>query len=295
MAVLNPGPVRLSVPAADVVMDLHGDPAHHDLALFVHGSDWMVMEDLLRAFRAAYPEFGDVYYETLPAGILVRQMREGALQVGDLVIRVPPDVIAAGSATLAELAEEEWLAEYQEYASTTLTILVRQGNPLGIIGWSDLLRPEVRVALPNPEREEIGRLVREAVVRALGEEGWMELCERRRLYGANRLTEIHHRQTPQWVLEGEVDAGPVWVTEALHQAREGAPLEAAELPEGESRRGRFALGIVERTCRHPEAAQAFVEFVRGPSGRAVYEQHGFEAPGAHEPAYESAPAGPLEV
>lgn len=295
MAALEATPLRLSVPAADVVMDLHGDPAHHDLSLFLHGSQWMVMNHLLQAFQAAHPEVGSIYYETLPAGILIDQMRQGALAVGELIIRVAPDVLAADAATLAELAEEEWLTEYHEYASSTLAILVPQANPMGLIGWGDLLRPEVRVALPNPETEGIGRLVRQAVVQALGEEGWIELSERRRIYGGNRLTEIHHRQTPLWLLAGEADAGPVWVTEALYQARLGAALEAVPLPEGEGGRGRFALGVVERTCRHPEAARAFVEFVRGPVGRAVYGRYGFEPPEAGGAPYESEPAGPLEV
>ncbi len=276
MSVHEATPVPLAVPAVDQVLDLYGDPAHHDLALFMHGNQWMVLPDLLRAFRAEQPDIGSIYYETLPPGILVQQVQQGALRLGELLIRVEPDVLTADVGTLARLAEEGWLRDYHEYAANTLALLVRGGNPLHIRGWADLLCADVRVALPNPETEEIGRLVRDAINSLLGADAWTELAVEKRARGEAIFTQIHHRETPHYLLMGRAEAGPVWLSEGLHQERLGIALDTVRLPAEQNRRGRYGVAVVERTSPHPEAAEAFVAFLRGSRGRAVYAEYGFE-------------------
>ncbi|BCO08035.1 hypothetical protein GF1_04110 [Desulfolithobacter dissulfuricans] len=58
--------VEFSVASVDMVCDLHGDPCDPDLTLFFNGNQWMVVEDLLAAFRRLYPEIRHIFYETLP-------------------------------------------------------------------------------------------------------------------------------------------------------------------------------------------------------------------------------------
>lgn len=274
--------VHFSVPPENQVLDLHGDPAHHDLALFMHGNQWMAVDGLLQGFRAAVPEVREVYYETLPPGILVRQMRLGVLQMGSLVIRVAPDVLAAGYEALQSLADEGLVEGYREYASNTLAILVRRGNPLSVTGWADLARPGVRVALPDPETEGIGRLIREAVVDAAGSTAWAAMTGRKREQGTTLCTRIHHRETPLYLQEDRVDAGPVWLTEALHQERLGAPVEIVRLPADQNRRGRYGIAQVGPASPHPVAARAFVEFLCGPAGQAILRAYGFEGPAGRQ-------------
>ena len=277
MSTLEAAAVEFAVEPVDQVLDLVGDPAHHGLALFMHGNQWMLMPELLRAFQQAQPEAPEVFYETLPPQVLVQQVRRGALRLGALLIRVAADVLTLGLDALDELAAEGWLREYHPYATNRLAILVWQGNPKGIRGWSDLLLEDVRVALPDPETEGIGRLVREAVIEALGPDAWTELAHRKRERGTAILTQIHHRQTPLLLLAGRVDAGPVWLTESLYQERSGAPLATVRLPEDQNRRSRYGVALLER-CPHPEAARAFVDFLRGPVARETYHAYGFEAP-----------------
>jgi len=279
MSILEATAVELSVPPVDQVLDLHGDPAHHDLALFMHGNQWMAMDALLREFQAANPQVRSIYYETLPPGILVQQLRRGTLLMGELIIRVVPDVLTAGVEMLEELVEEGRVRRYDPYASNRLAILVRRGNPQAIAEWADLVRPGVRVALPDPETEGIGRLVREAVTGTLGADAWVELAERKVERGSALWTRIHHRETPLNLLAGRVDAGPVWLTEALYQVRLGMPLDLVHLPERQGRRGRYGAAVLAGSSPHPEAAQAFVDFLRGPQGQDVLADYGFEGPG----------------
>jgi len=268
--------VWLSVPPVDQVLDLHGDPARHDLALFMHGNQWMAMEVLLHEFQNAHPEVRSVYYETLPPVTMVQQMQQGTLRLDDLTIHVPPDVLTAGSEMLARLASEGWVSEPYDYARNSLAILVAAGNPQHIQGWADLLAPDVRVVLPNPETEGITHLIQEAVTAALGAQAWAELTEGKRQRGLTSYTQIHHRETPLWLLANRADAGPVWLTEALYQQRIRVPLDVIRLPAEQNREGRYAAAVAVRTCRHPEAAQAFVGFLLGPEAGAVLADYGFE-------------------
>lgn len=279
MSVLEATPVQLSVPPVDEVQDLHGDPVHHDLALFFHGNQWMVLDPLLREFQALHPGVTHPYYETLPPGILVQQMRQGALRVGELVLRVAPDVLTAETSVLAGLAEAEWLQEYHEYAANTLAFLVQSGNPHQVRGWPDLLLEDVRVVLPNPESEGIGRMVRDIITELLGPDAWTELAHRKAERGLTLFTQVHHRETPLQLLAGAMDVGPVWLTEALYQRRIGMPLDAVRLPADQNRRGRYGVAVVTRTTTHPEAAQAFAGFLLGPAAQAIYADYGFEGAG----------------
>ena len=65
----------------------------------------MVTRDLIAAFRRACPEYERIYWETLPfPGVLVDQIREGALVTGNLArIAIRPDIFTAGSARIGNL------------------------------------------------------------------------------------------------------------------------------------------------------------------------------------------------
>ncbi|OAQ21730.1 hypothetical protein [Thermosulfurimonas dismutans] len=109
----NQNIVEFSVSPVDHVCDLHGDPCHPDLVLFFNGNQWMVIEELLAAFRQEHPDIKNIFYETLPPGILAHQIRHGTLRIGELIISTPPGIFTAG--------REEMEASLRR-ASSTATI-----------------------------------------------------------------------------------------------------------------------------------------------------------------------------
>lgn len=272
----DPEVTCFSAPPFDHVEDLVGDPVAAGLVLLAAGNQFMVVPDLLASFAALHRVPGGVFCETLPPGVLAQQVRTGRLEVGSLVLSVVPDVVALAPEALHALELDGLVGPARAYASNGLSLLVAPDNPLGLRGWADLARPEVRIALPDAATEGIGALALDALV-MVGGEGLARLVrETKEAAGATRMTSIHHRQGPAWLVDGAVDAAVVWSTEARHHVARGAAVQEVRPVEGDLVRGTYACAVA-RSSRHPEAAEAFVDFLTGPEARVVYAAHGFDS------------------
>ena len=74
---LNRG-LDFTVPEVDDLADFHGDVTKPKLVLFVGGNYFFAMAPLVQAFEAAHPEYkGRKFWETIPPGLLVKQMQAG--------------------------------------------------------------------------------------------------------------------------------------------------------------------------------------------------------------------------
>lgn len=268
-------PVRFAVPPVDVVSDLHGDPVVAELVVFLNGNQWMVLPDLLASFAAAHPEAGSLFVETLPPGVLVEQLRRGALAMGSLRLSVVPDVLAAAPPVLQALHREGLVGPPRDYAANDLAMLVPPDNPLAVASWEDLARPGLRIAMPDPRTEGIGELIAQVLTRVGGEALRREVMDAKAERGETQYTQIHHRQSPLWIDQRSVDVAPVWTTEATHHDPGGSGV--VRLPADENITGRYAVSTVT-AGRHGPLAIAFVEHLVGPLGRVVYAAHGFGTP-----------------
>lgn len=269
-------PVVFAVPPVDQVLDLHGDPAGAQLVIFMAGNQYMVMPRLLAAFRRQHPQVRDVFYETLPPGVVVRQVRAGSLQMGNLRISAQPDVLLAGPRGMRTLHEIGKVSTWHPYASNSLAVLVRSGNPLRIASLSDLGRANVRVVMPNPKWEGVAEQVEGAYAKAGGTQLVHTIMVTKLAAGTTILTRIHHRETPLDLMEGRADAGPVWLSEALYQHRI-RPLDFVRIPASQNVYAQYEAARVNG-AQHAAAAQAFVTFMQSPQARAIFESFGFGPP-----------------
>lgn len=141
----NPPPaggVQFSAPPVDAIADLHGDIVDPQLTVFFAGNQFMVVHDLMAAFRTAHPQYQRIFVETLPPGILAKQIESGSLVMGNLRIALRPDVYTAGKNSIAEHQHKHsWFAETYDYTRNPLAILVAKGNPRHIRGLADLGQP----------------------------------------------------------------------------------------------------------------------------------------------------------
>lgn len=266
-----------SVLGADESLDLHGNPCGAQLVLFVGGNQWMVMPALLSAFERTHAGVRRIFYETLPPGVLARQLRAGSLSVGSLSIDVVPDVFMAGRHRMNDVVTDGLVANPVDYATNVLAIAVRAGNPKHVESLRDLGRSDVRVAMPNPELEGIARQIELAYRKVGGDALVRTIMATKVRDGTTLLTQIHHRQTPMWLIDGRVDAGPVWISEALYQQRIGAPIETVRIPVAQNARASYEAAVVAG-APHPRLAGEFVHFLRSAQAREIYRSYGFGAP-----------------
>ncbi len=270
-----PAGTSFTVPGIDNVPDLYGDIVDPQLVVFMGGNQFMVLDDLLAAFRKEYPAHIRIFVETLPPGILAKQMATGSITIGNMRIDHQPDVYLAGKKRAEE--NRDRLVSIDRYARNKLAIMVQKGNPKKISGLKDLGRADVRVSMPNPAWEGIGGRIEEAYVKAGGTDLKNTIMEKKVANESTFLTQIHHRQTPMRVLYNQSDAGPVWYTEVAYQQMLGHPVDLVTIPDAENVYAEYVGGVVKK-APHPRAAADFMTFLKGTAAQAIYRKYGFMAP-----------------
>jgi ABC-type molybdate transport system substrate-binding protein len=263
----------------DNVPDLHGNPTDALLVLFVGGNQFFVMPQLVADFEGMHPELrGRIFYETLPPGLLKKQMQEGGVvTLGNLTLIVKPDVYEAGEQTLVELQKAGVVDHLVHYATNTLEIMVAKGNPLGITGLGDLSQAKLRLSMPNPQTEGVARQIAECLRKAGGDTLADSVYRGKVANGTSYLTQIHHRQTPIRIMQGKSDAGVVWASEVRFQERIGNPLEGVRIPAAQNTTATYTAAVLTN-APHRAAAVAWVDFLRGDKAKAAYAAFGFKGP-----------------
>ncbi|MHB1926446.1 MAG: substrate-binding domain-containing protein [Leptospirillum sp.] len=262
----------------DNVPDLHGDPVRSQLTLFVAGNQFMVFPELLRAFRKEHPEIRHIFYETLPPGILAKQISKQGLTIGNLHLTLRPDVYESG---LKRMTQEEKAGlitgKPVAFAQNDLAIMVSKGNPLNIQNLQDLAKPGIRLSLPNPRWEGIGKQIRASLLKAGGSRLVKKIFETKKKDGTTFLTHIHHRQTAYRILRGQSDAGITWISEVLFQEKIGHPVTLVRIPGRLNTKATYVAGMV-KGAPHSVNARLWLKFLSSSRARAIYRQYGFSAP-----------------
>jgi ABC-type molybdate transport system substrate-binding protein len=254
------------------VPDLFGDINDPQLVIFLSGNEFMVMDDLIAAFKKAYPDYQRVFVETLPPGILAKQIETGSLTIGNMRIDLKPDIFTSGKSAIDQ--RPEWFSRTEAYGKNKLAIMVPKGNPKNVKSLKDLGRGDVRVSMPNPMWEGIGKRIEEAYVKAGSEALRNTIMETKVKDSSTFLTQIHHRQSPMRLLYNQSDAAPVWYTEFYYQKMIGNPVEMIEIPAKENIEATSVAGLL-KNAPHQKAAKDFIDFIVSAEGKAIYKKYGF--------------------
>lgn len=268
-----------TVPPVDVLADFHGRIDHPRLVLYVAGNYYFALAPLVRAFGEAYPQYrGGVYYETLPPGLLQRQMAEGGtITAGNMTWTARPDVFMAGLRANQALKQQgKLIGDIVAFATNDLTIMVPAGNPDHITGLADLARPDLVLAMPNPQFEGVARQIQDSL-KAVGGAPLVDTVYTTKVRdGTTILTHIHHRQTPLLLMQGVVRAGVTWTSEAMFQEQIGHPISHVAIPASVNTRAIYSAAAVAGTV-HPAAVQAWLRFIGSPVALKILRQYGLKA------------------
>lgn len=264
--------VMFTVPGVDNVPDLFGDINDPQLVVFFAGNQFMCIDDLLTAFKKEHQQYERVFAETLPPGILAKQIEGGSITIGNMRITLKPDVYTAGKSRIDQMPQ--YFSKTQLYAYNRLALMVQKGNPKNVKGLKDLGRSDVRVSMPNPEWEGIGKRIEEAYVKAGGETLRKAVMETKVKDSTTYLTQIHHRQTPMRIMYNQSDAAPVWYSEAYYQQMIGHPTELIEIPASENIAATYVAGQL-KNAPHLQAAKDLMDFLVSAEAKAIYRKYGF--------------------
>ncbi|MDA8247555.1 MAG: substrate-binding domain-containing protein, partial [Rhodospirillales bacterium] len=229
-------------------------------------------------FESKHPEYrGRLYWETIPPGRLVEQIKAGGtITSGNMTWTVPADAYFAGYARVKQLIAEGLLTgPAVPYVTNTLTIMVPKGNPGHVTGLADLAKPGLRLVMPNPAYEGIARQIKAALTKAGGAALVTAVYDTKVHDGSTTLTQIHHRQTPLWLMQGRGEAGVTWQSEALFQEQAGHPITHVAIPAAQNSTAVYA-GALVKGAAHPQAARDWLAFIRSPEALAIFARYGFK-------------------
>ncbi|TYL89458.1 ABC transporter substrate-binding protein [Bradyrhizobium rifense] len=270
--------LSFTVLEVDDLADFHGDVSDPKLVLYVGGNYFFAMAPLVAAFEQQHPEFnGKIYWETLPPGVLEKQIvAGGTVTSGNMTWTAKPDAYLAGLKKVQSLIDRGLLTgPAVSYVTNSLTIMVPSGNPGHVETLSDLARPGLHVVMPNPEFEGIAHQIEASLKKAGGEALAATVYKAKVADGGTVLTQIHHRQTPLFLMQGRAQAGVTWQSEAAFQEQVGNPITHVDIPSAQNTTAIYA-GAEVRNAPHPEAAQLWLSFIRSPAALSIFERYGFK-------------------
>ena len=259
------------LPGSNVAYDFHGDPCQAELTIVMEGNQFMVIPDLLTAFENEIGRKVSVFYVTLPPPRFRGVIYGEPLAIGNLILHLKPQVV---------MGPPEFMAKIKDRITTPITfmenkgvvLVVQKGNPKGIKGPEDLLRPEVRIAISNPKTETNSyRNYLEALAEVRGLE---EKIEKEAL----KSQVIHHREVPAMIYHDLADVGPLYYHFAYYYQNPKffkEPLfDYLSFPQGEKARSRYQAALIKEHQDHP-LAQKWLSFLGSQMAREIYASHGF--------------------
>jgi ABC-type molybdate transport system substrate-binding protein len=237
------------------------------------------MDEVVGAFQKTHPGV-TVGLITLPPGLLLSAIQGGGWVYNGKEYRRAPDIYASVNlGHLRQLKAAAIMSRYAVYMHNELQIMVAKGNPKKIAGIDDLARSDVRTSLPNPVNEGIMQFYARKVLERHGI--WPAIangqeCVSCQTTERNWFTAVHHRETPERIRDNKSDAGIVWKTEVMEALRQGAQVEAVELPAVDSLRDEvsYAIGSLENG-RHKANAESYLAFLATDAAQQSYEKFGF--------------------
>jgi len=219
-----------------------------------------VTEDLGRTFMASHP--GVTFrYNFGASGDLQKQIEAGA----------PVDVfLSAAQRQMDDLEKQKLIiaSTRRAFARNVLVVVKPADSSVDLSKVNDLLESRVvHIAIGNPKTVPAGQYAEESL-RALGV--W-DRVQPKLVFAENV------RQVLDYVARGEVEVGFVYATDAATRAQ--GVKEAFRAPD-DSYRPVVYPGAVVAASKQPALAQAFLDLLTSPQGRAVLSRFGFQPPPA---------------
>lgn len=228
------------------------------LQVFAAASLTDAFRDIGTGFEAAHPG-RRVAFNFAGTQVLRTQVEQGA----------EADVFASADLDHAEALKRSGLVpSFEPFARNGLVVVTPDAHAR-VHALADLARPGIRIVLASPTVP-AGRYAAELLARLAASGGLGDdFATRVEANVVSRETNV--RIVLAKVALGEADAGFVYETDA--RAARGK-VRTVTIPASSQIVATYTVGV-GAAARDPDAARAFVDFVRGPEGQAILTRHGF--------------------
>lgn len=203
---------------------------------------------MAHAFTTTYP------------GVRIETVFEPDSRIPERAAQTPaPDLILAEDP--ATLTAAGVTTQPVHFASGQLVLAVPPGNPAAVLGLADLARPEVQVALCDPQ-EPCGEIAAEILAAAE-----VTLPD-------SALREPDVRSALRHVAEATADAALVYRSDAIAA---GEAVMTIEVPQSSVALAQF-VAVIPATAPNPSIAQTFLDYLASAPVRDVLVRDGFRPP-----------------
>lgn len=246
-------PVASDPPGGDAGSASAADSLSGDLTVFAAASLTDVFTALGEQFESEHPDVDVVgFFNFAASSTLAEQIVQGA----------PADVFASASPTTMQTVVDAGLnaTEPAVFVQNTLQIAVPAGNPAGITGLEDFTNPDLTIAL-CAEDVPCGAAA-------------VKVFEAAGLTPQPDTLESDVRAALTKVELDEVDAALVYTTDVLVA---GEAVEGIDFPESADAVNDYPIAVLTE-APNPDAAAAWIEFVRSEVGLEALQAAGFQLP-----------------
>lgn len=246
------------------------------LTLVAYSTPREAYEEIIPRFQAT-PDGANVAFETsFAASTEQSRAVESGLPADIVALSLEPDVtrlVAPG------LVAKDWNAdEYKGMVTNSLVVFaVRPGNPKGIATWDDLVQEGVEVITPNPLTSGGARW---NILAAWGAQIAQNKSEDeatdylRQLFAHVPVQDKSARESVATFAGGKGDILLSYENEAITAQQKGEELEFVVPPQTILIENPVAV-VTESA--HPDAAAAFVAFLRTPEAQRIFGKHGYRS------------------
>ena len=113
---------------SNLCLDFHGDPANAQLVVFSDGNHHMALAECVEAFVRRSPGLHEVFYTTTPPSVYLAMLRTGELNLGNLTLRVRPNVVIGPRDVVERLHAEGEAGAPVAFARSRGNVIPRAGG-----------------------------------------------------------------------------------------------------------------------------------------------------------------------
>jgi sulfate/thiosulfate-binding protein len=243
------------------------------LSLVAYSTPQQAYEEIIKAFQAT-PQGRNITF-TRSFGASGDQSRavEAGLTADVVAFSLEPDITRL---VKKGLVGPDWNAGEHKgiVTDSVVAIAVRKGNPKSITTWADLTQPGVEVLTPNPFASGGARWNVMAAYgqasRTGGDQAGVDYLKG--LFANVPVQDDTARKSLQTFTSGKGDALLAYENEAIFAQQKGQALEYV-VPD--------STILIENpvavttSSKHPEQANAFLDFLRGSQAQGIFAQNGY--------------------